>query len=155
MKKQEESKKATKQPIKEIQTTQELVKSNKTKHNYKLTREDKQIITLDYYLNRSTQNIEDLCNRYNISKRTLYNIINNSKNQKEVDRYITECKNNFTKKTTILIDKAIDKLGGKIEQDDANIRDLTTAIGILYDKNRLENNQSTSNNSIQINIKVE
>lgn len=150
MKKQEEKK-----PIKEIQTKQELVKSNKTKHNYKLTQEDKQTITLDYYLNRSTQNIKDLCNRYSISTRTLYNIVNNKNNQKEINKYITECKNNFNKKTTILIDKALEQLNEKIEEGNANIKDLTTTVGILYDKNRLENNQSTSNNSIQINIKVE
>ena len=141
--------------IKEIQTTQEITNSKKNKYNYKLTDEDKQIITLDYYLNRSSQNIEDLCTRYNISKRTLYNVINNSKNQKEVNKYIAECRNNFTKKTTILIDKAIEKLNGKIDEDNATIKDLVTAIGVLYDKNRLENNLSTNNSSININLKIE
>ena len=43
----------------------------------------------------------------------------------------------------------------KIEDNDVNTKDLVTAIGVLYDKNRLENNQSTSNNSININIKIE
>lgn len=144
-----------KKSIKEIQTTQEITNSKKYKYNYKLSDEDKQLITLDYYLNRSNQNIADLCNRYNISKRTLYNIINNNKNQKEVNKYITDCRNNFTKKTTILIDKAIEKLNGKIDEDNATIKDLVTAIGVLYDKNRLENNLSTNNSSININLKIE
>lgn len=146
-------KKATK--VKEIQTTQELIKSNKTKHNYKLTQEDKQTITLEYYLNRRKENIQQLCNRYNISHQTVYNIVKDEKNQKMLNKYITETRNNFSKKTSILIDKAIDKLNDKIEDEEVNTKDLVTTIGILYDKNRLENNQSTSNNSIQINIKVE
>jgi len=132
---------------------QELVKRDK--YNYKLTDEDKQSIVLEYYLNRTKQSIKELSNKYNVSTRRLYQIIKDEKYQKEVNNYITECKNNFTKKTTILIDKAIDKLQDKLDTDDPNIKDLTTTIGILYDKNRLENNLSTSNNSISINIKVE
>lgn len=132
---------------------QGLAKTNK--HNYKLSQEDKQQITLEYYLNRKKENIEDLCNRYNISRQTIYNIIRNKKNQKQLNDYITESRNNFTKKASLLIDKAIDKLNDKIEEEDINAKDLVTTIGILYDKNRLENNQSTSNNSININIKIE
>lgn len=132
---------------------QELVKRNK--HNYKLTEEDKQLITLDYYLNRSNSNIQDICNKYNITSQTIYNIVKQEKYQKQLNNYITETRKNFSKKTSILIDKAIDKLEDKIDKDDANIKDLTTTIGILYDKNRLENNLSTSNNAISINIKVE
>ena len=142
-----------KKTSKEITTNQTLVK--KTKHNYKLTDEDKQTITLDYYLNRSNENINDICNRYNITKQTIYNIIKNEKYQKALNEHITETRQNFSKKTSILIDNAIDKLQEKIKNEDANIKDLTTTIGILYDKNRLENNLSTSNNSISINIKVE
>lgn len=132
---------------------QGLAKTNK--HNYKLSQEDKQQITLEYYLNRKKENIEDLCNRYNVSKQTIYNIIRDKKNQKQLNEYITESRNNFTKKASILIDKAIDRLNDKIEGEEVNAKDLVTTIGVLYDKNRLENNQSTSNNSININIKIE
>lgn len=133
--------------------TQSLVKNNK--HNYKLSEEDKQSIVLEYYLNRSKQSIEELCNKYSISSRTIYSIVKQEKYQKLVNSYITDCKKNFTKKSTILIDKALDKINDKIEKDDASMKDLTTTLGILYDKNRLEQNLSTSNNSISINIKVE
>jgi hypothetical protein len=132
---------------------QGLAKTNK--HNYKLSQEDKNIITLEYYLNRKKENIEDLYNRYNISKQTIYNIIRDEKNQKQLNDYINQSRNNFTKKTSILIDKAIDKLNDKIENEEVNAKDLVTTIGVLYDKNRLENNLSTSNNSININIKIE
>lgn len=132
---------------------QGLAKANK--HNYKLSQEDKQQITLEYYLNRKKENIEDLCNRYNISHQTIYNIIREEKNQKQLNKYINENRKNFSKKTSILIDKAIDRLNDKIENEEVNAKDLVTTIGVLYDKNRLENNQSTSNNSININIKIE
>jgi len=138
-----------------IKTKQEIIKATKEKHNYKLSQEDKNIITLEYYLNRKKENIEDLCNRYNVSKQTIYNIIRDKKNQKQLNEYISQTRNNFTKKTSILIDKAIDKLNDKIESEEVNAKDLVTTIGVLYDKNRLENNQSTSNNSININIKIE
>lgn len=136
-----------------ITSNQSLVKKNK--YNYKLTEEDKQHITLEYYLNRQTSNVEDICSKYNISTRRLYQIVKDEKYKKELNDYITECKNNFSKKTTMIIDKAINQLNEKIEDGDANIKDLTTTIGILYDKNRLEQNLSTSNNSININLKIE
>ena len=150
MKKQEQTKEQTKE---EIQTTQEIAKS--TKHSYKLTPEDKQSITLDYYLNRTKENIASICTRYNISTRTLYNVVKNKDNQKAITSYINDCKNDFNKKTTILIDKALDQLNQKIEEGDTNIKDLVTTFGILYDKNRLENNLSTSNKELHINIKIE
>jgi len=145
--------KKTSKQVEEVQTTQSLVKSNK--HNYKLSEEDKKTIILEYYLNKNKKNIEYLLNKYSISRTTLYDILKNKKYKNEVDKYIIECKQNFTKKTTILIDKAINQLNEKIQEGDANIKDLTTTIGILYDKNRLEQNLSTSNNSININLKIE
>ena len=150
-----EAKQEEKNTLEELTTKHELIRAKKEKHCYKLSEEDKQTITLDYYLNRSKQNVEDICNRYNISTRRLYQLVKDERYTKALDGYITQCKNNFSKKTSILIDKAIDKLQDKIDNEDANIKDLTTTIGILYDKNRLEQNLSTSNNSISINIKVE
>lgn len=140
--------------MEEIQKTEQaLVKRNK--HNYKLTDEDKQSITLEYYLNRSNENIQDICTRYSISKQTIYNIVKDEKYQKQLERHINQTRQNFSKKTSILIDKAIDKLQNKIDTEEVNNKDLITAIGVLYDKNRLEQNLSTSNNSININLKIE
>ena len=140
--------------MEEIQKTEQaLVKRNK--HNYKLTDEDKQSITLEYYLNRSNENIQDICTRYSISKQTIYNIVKDEKYQKQLEKHIKETRQNFSKKTSILIDKAIDKLQNKIDTEEVNNKDLITAIGVLYDKNRLEQNLSTSNNSININLKIE
>ena len=142
-----------KKTTKEITTNQTLVKKNK--YNYKLTAEDKQTILLDYLLNKSKTNIKTLCNKYGISDRYLYTIVNDEKNKEIVNSYITECSKNFGKKSQLIIDKALTKLNEKIDDEKATIRDLTILTGTLYDKTRLENNLSTSNNSISINIKVE
>ena len=152
MKKQEEK---TKKPIKEIQTKQELIKSNKTKHNYKLTPEDIKDIMLYYYLDNRKNTIKDICNKYNISTRRYYQIVKDEKNIKLIENDITDMKKNFTKKSQVIIDKALTTINENINKGEVNNRDLITITGILYDKTRLENNLSTSNNSIQINIKVE
>lgn len=130
------------------------------KHNYKLSEEDRKLIVLDYTLNHTNDNIYNICNRYSISKRTLYDILHKY-TQKEKNEIIEESiksyKRNFTKRTTHLINKALDKLEQQLEQDNDNINlsQLSTTIGILYDKSRLEENLSTSNQSFNININID
>lgn len=130
------------------------------KHNYKLTDEDKKNIVLEYTLNRSKTTIDNICRQYDISPKTMYTVLNQyTQKQKNeiVDERITEYKKNFTKKSHAIINKALEKINEKLEQgaDNVNINQLSTTIGILYDKTRLEDNLSTSNNSININIKIE
>lgn len=130
------------------------------KHNYKLTEEDKKNIVLEYTLNRSKTTANSICKKYSISRKTMYTVLN-SFNQKEknaiVDESIKEYKQNFTKKSHAIINKALEKINEKLEKDaeNVNLNQLSTTIGILYDKTRLEDNLSTSNNSININIKIE
>jgi hypothetical protein len=125
------------------------------KHNYKLSEEDKHNIILEYTFNRRKENIKDICKRYDISERTLYNIINNPKYQKQVEKSIKEYSNNFSKKTKVLIDKALNQLNDKINNGEISARDLTILTGTLYDKSRLEDNLSTSNQSFNININID
>ena len=130
----------------------------KNKHNYKLSEEDKQYITTSYFLNRSKDNIQRLCDTYSISKRTVYDLVNKEKSKEYIEKSVTESKANFTKKIDLLITKALDKIDEKLEDGDIDkttLRDLSIMVGTLYDKSRLEQNLSTSNNAIEINIKVE
>ncbi len=53
----------------------------KGKHNYKLTEEDKKEIVVSYCLNRSKENVEDLSNRFNISKQWLYHLVKSNNGQ--------------------------------------------------------------------------
>lgn len=119
----------------------------------KLTDEQRKEILLSYKLDNSKNNISKLCNDYNITKQTIFNI---AKSDITLDKSIIESQSNFTKRANEIIAKAFDRLEDKLKDDDkATISQLATLIGILYDKSRLENNLSTSNNSININIKVE
>ena len=127
----------------------------KKKHNYKLTDEDKKNIMIEYTLNRRTENVLSVCAKYGISKAMFYNIVRSKQGQEILDKHIIESKRNFTKKLDMILEKTIDKLGEKIEDEDIKALDYAKIGGILYDKSRLEHNLSTSNNSININIKVE
>ncbi len=125
------------------------------KHNHKLSDDDIKEILLYYYLDNTKQTRDDLLKRYNITKQTYYNIVRNDKNKQLIEKDITAARQLFTQKSNIIIDKALNKINDKIDKDDVNAKDLITITGILYDKTRLEQNLSTSNNSININLKIE
>ena len=127
----------------------------KTKHNHKLNEDDIKEILLYYYLDNTKQTRDELLDKYNISKQTYYNIVRNDKNKQLIEKDINEKRQLFTQKSEVIIDKALNKINSKIDNDDVNAKDLITITGILYDKTRLENNLSTSNNSININLKIE
>ena len=117
----------------------------------KLSKQDRKEIVISHYLDNSKDNIEFLMNKYKISKTALYDVINH----KESSSYITEYKPNLTKKFDKIINKALEKLDNKVDLEDIKPLDLVKIIGILYDKSRLENNLSTENKSINININIE
>lgn len=127
----------------------------KGKHNYKLSEEDKRQIVVEYTLNRKKQTVQDLCNRFNISDRTLYSLVKSKNGQEILEQHITESKKNFSKKLDIILQKTIEGLNERLEKEDIKALDYAKIFGITYDKSRLEQNLSTSNNSININIKVE
>lgn len=139
----------------EKQLKHELVKSTKEKHNYKLTQEDIKDIMLYYYLDNTKATRQDILNKYNISKQTYYKIIKDKKNIELINNDITDARQKFTKKSEIIIDKALNTINKNIDNGDINNKDLITITGILYDKTRLEQNLSTQNNAISINIKIE
>lgn len=129
------------------------------KHNYKLTIEDKKLILLEYTLNKTNTNIDSICLKYNISKRTLYDIVHSFDNKETndiINSSIKEYKKNFTKKANNIIEKALNRIDNQLnDNENINISQLSTMLGILYDKTRLEDNLSTSNNSFNININID
>ena len=138
-----------------IKTKQEIIKTTKEKHNYKLSQEDIKDIMLYYYLDNTKQTRQEILDKYNISKEYYYRLVKNENNKKLIEKDITEKRQMFTKKSEIIIDKALNTINKNIDNGVVNNKDLITITGILYDKTRLENNLSTSNNSININIKIE
>lgn len=121
----------------------------------KLTKEQTKDLILDYTLDNSKKNAKRLIDKYGISERRLYQIIKENKS-KEIEQSITDNSSNFSKRAEKIIQMVFDRLEKQLQEDDkATLSQLSTTLGILYDKSRLENNLSTSNNSININIKVE
>ena len=121
----------------------------------KLTEEQRQDIITSYKLDNSKTNISKLCNDYNITKQYIFKLAK-SEAAKDIEKSITDSKSQFTKRIDNILVKILDRIETEVlEGDKITLSQLSTTLGILYDKSRLENNLSTSNNSININIKVE
>ena len=121
----------------------------------KLTEEQRQDIITSYKLDNSKNNIEKICKDYDITKQYIFKLAK-SEAAKDIEKSITEVKPEFTKRVNEIIEKLLNRIDYEIENGDKiTLSQLSTTLGILYDKSRLENNLSTSNNSININIKVE
>lgn len=121
----------------------------------KLSEEQRQLIIQSVKLDNTKANLQRICNEYDITRQYIYKLI--KKDTKErVEHNITEDNKQFTKRANKIIDMVFDRLEKELmENDKITLSQLSTTLGILYDKSRLENNLSTSNNSININIKVE
>lgn len=121
----------------------------------KLTKEQRQDLVMSYSLDSSKANMQLLLDKYKISKTRLFQIMKEEKKQ-EIEKSIIASDSNFTKKANRIIDLLFERIEKElVNNDKITLSQLSTTLGILYDKSRLENNLSTSNNSININIKVE
>lgn len=121
----------------------------------KITEEQRKELVLEYRVDNSKANIKRLANKYNITERRLFQIVKEDKN-KEIVQNITESKDYFTKRANEIIKLAMDRIEQEIlNGDKVTLSQLSTTLGILYDKSRLENNLSTSNNEVKISIKIE
>ena len=121
----------------------------------KLSEEQRQLIIQSVKLDNTKANLQRICNEYDITRQYIYKLI--KKDTKErVEHNITEDNKQFTKRANKIIDMVFDRLEKELmENDKITLSQLSTTLGILYDKSRRENNLSTSNKSININIKVE
>lgn len=124
----------------------------------RLSQNERVEVLSSYMLDKSKNNIDLLCRKYNITKQTIYNLAKKKEVKKMAIENITEQAPNFSKRVDFLIEKALDKLEYKLNEEDtekATYRDLAVLIGTLYDKSRLDKNLSTENKAIEINIKIE
>ena len=132
---------------------------NKKANKYKRLSESERVnIIASYMLDKSNNNIQKICNDYNISKQTIYNLVKKKDLKEKALASISESVPNFTKRIDTIIDTALDKIEYKLQYEDGEkttYRDLAIMIGTLYDKSRLEKNLSTENKAVEINIKVE
>lgn len=120
----------------------------------KLNNEQRQAIILSAKLDNSKENILKLCKEYDITKQYVYKLLR--QDAKKDSNSIIESSSEFTKKADHIIELVFDRLERELENNEKiTLSQLSTTLGILYDKSRLENNLSTSNKAIEINIKVE
>lgn len=121
----------------------------------KLSDEQRRDIITKYKLDNSKSNINKICNDYGITRQYIFKLAK-SDTAKELEKSINESKQQFTKRVDKIIIQILDRIEQEVlEGDKITLSQLSTTLGILYDKSRLENNLSTSNNAININIKVE
>ena len=121
----------------------------------KLNDKQRQEILLSYKLDNSKENINKICNDYNITKQYVFKLAK-SDLSKELDRSIKDNNLEFTKRANQIIKLLLDKIEEKALNDDrTTLSQLSTTLGILYDKSRLEEGLSTENKAINININIE
>ena len=125
----------------------------------KLSNNDKKTILLEYQCNHTNENIKAICDKYNISKRAMYDVVNKYSDEEKaliLADSIKDYSSNFTKKANEIIALMLDRIENQVKSDDKiQLSQLVTSLGILYDKLRLNENLSTNNSSININIKIE
>lgn len=133
----------------------ETITKKPRKKYHKLTKQEQKEILASYKLDNSKSNINKLCHDYDITKQTIFNLAK-SDAVKDIEQSITEQEGEFTKRVAELIKLTMDRIEKELQDGEKiTLSQLSTTLGILYDKSRLEKNLSTSNNSINIHIKVE
>lgn len=84
---------------------------------------------------------------------TVEDIVKRNINKEEFTKLHNETKRKFSKDFEEIIDLAVERLKEEIKvQDRIPVSQLSTVVGTLYDKNRLENDESTENTNNTINI---
>ena len=121
----------------------------------KLNEEQRKEVIASYLLDNSKSNIQKICNDYNITRQYIFKLAK-SDAAKEVKSSIDSTKSQFTKRTNEIIKLLLDRIEQEVVNGDKiTLSQLSTTLGILYDKSRLESNLSTDNKAININIKIE
>lgn len=129
---------------------------NKKRKKYNRLSEDKakEVIAL-YKLDNSKNNIKKICNDYNITKQTIFNLAKRDVSN-SIEKSITGNSSDFTKRLEELIDLTMGRIEQELKEGEKiTLSQLSTTLGILYDKSRLEKNLSTNNSSINIKIEIE
>lgn len=125
------------------------------KKYHKLTETEQKEIITQIKLDNSKTNVARISKEYDITERQIYKLAK-SDMAKDIEQSITSHNEEFSKRVEKLIKLTMDRIEKELKEGDKmTLSQLSTTLGILYDKSRLENNLSTSNNEIKISIKVE
>lgn len=101
----------------------------------------------------NTNNVSETARELDLPNTTVNDTVNRNIDKPEFVKLREEKKKKFSAKFEKIIDKALTRLEQEIDlQDKIPVSQLSTVVGTLYDKNRLENNESTENTNQTINI---
>ena len=89
----------------------------------------------------------------NIPYTTVFDTIKRNQDKEEFVKLRQETRKQFSNKATRIIDKALNRIDKELdEQDTIPVNQLSTVIGTLFDKVRLDKGESTENTNQTINI---
>ena len=133
----------------------ETITKKPRKKYHKLTKQEQKEIITQVKLDNSKTNVARISKEYDITERQIYKL-RKSDVAKDIEQSIMKHEEEFTKRVEELIKLTMDRIEKELQEGEKiTLSQLSTTLGILYDKSRLEKNLSTSNNSINIHIKVE
>lgn len=104
----------------------------------------------------STNNFNETSRQLKVPVKTVEKIYKENKDKEEFTKLCMQKKEEFTDKASRLIDKALKRLEEALDnkEDKIPVNNLSTVIGILYDKRALAKGESTANNKFEVDIKV-
>ena len=98
-------------------------------------------------------NNQRVATELNMPLSTVTDLVNKNIDKPEFVELRDKTRRKFSKDFEEIIDLAVNRLRQEIQkQDKIPVSQLSTVVGTLYDKNRLENNESTENTNQTINI---
>lgn len=101
----------------------------------------------------STGNYTETSRQLGIPLNTVYDTVERNINKPEFVDLQIKTRKKFSKKFENILDKAINRLDKELdEQTTIPVNQLSTVIGTIYDKNRLEQGESTENTKQTITI---
>ena len=101
----------------------------------------------------TTNSYTETGKQLNIPINTVEDIVKRNIEKPEFIKLHNEKRQKFSAKFEKIINKALDRLDREIdEQEKIPVSQLSTVVGTLYDKNRLDNDESTENTNQTINI---
>lgn len=100
-----------------------------------------------------TDNMNEVSRTLSIPYTTVFDTIKRNQDKEEFVKLRQETRKQFSNKATRIIDKALDRIDKELdEQDTIPVNQLSTVVGTLFDKVRLDKGQSTENTNNTITI---
>jgi GTP-sensing pleiotropic transcriptional regulator CodY len=98
-------------------------------------------------------NYQEVARELDMPLTTVIDIVKKNQDKEEFVELRNKTRRKFSKDFERILEKAIKRLDREIdEQDRIPVNQLSTVIGTVYDKNRLENDESTENTNQTIKI---